>query len=60
MSNDADLFADILEYRDVLAAIKEFGPGYNVAVERRWVLIGEVTYVVTITKRAPLKWAEYP
>lgn len=60
MSSDPDLFADLLEYREVFAALAEFGSGYNVAVERRWALLGDSHFVVTITKRAPMEKDQYP
>lgn len=54
-SDDPDLFAEVLEYREALAALKEFGSGYNVVVERRWAIAGVAQFVVTITKRAPME-----
>lgn len=53
MNSDADLFADILEYREALAALKEFGQGFEVKVARVWTYTDAPVYVARIGAWTP-------
>lgn len=47
---NAGLFADVVEYREAIAALAEFGPGFEVLVARRWKLPEPPIYTVHINK----------
>lgn len=52
--NDSDLFADLVEYREAFAMLKEFGEGYGVTVQRRWPTGGRPYFVVTVERPSPI------
>lgn len=57
---NAGLFADVVEYREAIAALAEFGPGFEVLVARRWKLPEPPIYTVHINKLHPDDATDYP
>lgn len=51
MKSDAEKFADFVEYREAMAALQEFGPGFDITVERKWPELNNAHFVVTIARR---------
>lgn len=52
----ADLFADVLEYREALVLLKDYGIGFNVTIDRYWHGDEVIPYYkVAITKLHPEK-----
>jgi hypothetical protein len=47
---NAELFAELIEYREAMSALKEFGSGFFVSVERHWPKSGTPYYVAIITE----------
>lgn len=52
MSDDAELFATVLEYREVFALLKQFRSGFDIHIDRLWAPLGDPHFRVKIRKRA--------